>query len=58
MSENKEDYDLKTQYKKGLINLEEFKHKIKEISLKGIKEFNKTKFKSVVLDVEKIKGLN
>jgi len=45
----KKNKDLKTQYKEGLINLIEYKQKIKEGCLKMKKEFNKTAFKSEVL---------
>jgi len=41
---NKTDLDLKTQYKTGLINLEEYKQKIKEGCLRMNKEFKKTGF--------------
>ena len=47
--------DLKTQYKEGLITLEKYKEKIREIGLKMKKDFNKTGFKSVAYDGVKIK---
>ena len=50
--------DLITQLKQGLITQEEFNKKIKEINNNMKKDFNKMGFKSEILEVNKIRGLN